>query len=61
MNSTIQADFSSSYDITEQFNIFFEALNLNDATYSTHGRFKEQLLDAVDYGRTFRLGVHFKL
>ncbi|MEI9995268.1 MAG: TonB-dependent receptor [Rhizomicrobium sp.] len=61
VNSTIQVDFSTSYDITENVNVFFEALNLNDATYSTHGRFKEQLLDAVDYGRSFRLGVHWKL
>ena len=37
--------------------VYFEALNLNDATYSTHGRFTEQLLDVVDYGRRFTLGV----
>ena len=41
--------------------VYFEALNLTDATYSTHGRFNEQILDVVDYGRTFTLGVHFKL
>jgi outer membrane receptor protein involved in Fe transport len=61
VNSTTQVDFSTSYDLTEQLNIYFEALNLNDATYSTHGRFQEQVLDANDYGRTFRIGVHWKL
>lgn len=61
VNSTTQVDFSTSYDLTEHLNVYFEALNLNDATYSTHGRFAEQLLDANDYGRTFRLGVHWKL
>lgn len=61
VNSTTQVDFSTSYDLTEQLNIYFEALNLNDATYSTHGRFQEQLLDANDYGRTFTLGIHWKL
>jgi iron complex outermembrane receptor protein len=60
VNATTQVDFSTSYDITSQFNVYFSALNLNDATYSTHGRFSEQLLDMVDYGRRFTLGFHFK-
>jgi TonB-dependent receptor len=60
VNSNTQIDFSTSYDITPQFNVYFAALNLNDATYSTHGRFSEQLLDMVDYGRRFTLGFHFK-
>ncbi|HVW73259.1 MAG TPA: TonB-dependent receptor [Rhizomicrobium sp.] len=60
VNANTQIDFSTSYDITDQFNVYFAALNLNDATYSTHGRFSEQLLDMVDYGRRFTLGFHFK-
>jgi iron complex outermembrane receptor protein len=60
VNANTQIDFSTSYDITPQFNVYFAALNLNDATYSTHGRFSEQLLDMVDYGRRFTLGFHFK-
>ncbi len=60
VNSNTQVDFSTSYDINSHFNVYFEALNLNDSTFSTHGRFKEQLLDAVDFGRTFTLGVHAK-
>jgi iron complex outermembrane receptor protein len=54
-------DFSSSYDINSHFNVCFEALNLNSGTFSTHGRFKEQVLDGVDFGRRFTLGVHAKL
>ena len=61
MNANTQIDFSTSYDITSQFNVYFTAQNLNDATFSTHGRFSEQLLDVVDYGRRFTLGLHFKL
>ena len=34
--------------------------NLNDSTYSTHGRFNDQLLDVVDYGASFILGVRFE-
>ncbi|HVW75068.1 MAG TPA: TonB-dependent receptor, partial [Rhizomicrobium sp.] len=60
VNSTMQLDFSTSYDITSQINLYFTAMNLNDATYSTHGRFGAQVLDVVDYGRRFTAGVHFK-
>ncbi|HEY4077840.1 MAG TPA: TonB-dependent receptor [Rhizomicrobium sp.] len=60
VNTNTQIDFSTSYDVTSQINVYFAALNLNDATYSTHGRFSEQLLDMVDYGRRFTVGFHFK-
>jgi TonB-dependent receptor len=61
VNASTQVDFSTSYDFTEQLNVYFTANNLTDATYSTHGRFTEQVLDVVDYGRRFTLGLHFKL
>jgi len=60
VNSSTQIDFSTSYDITEQLNVYFTAQNLNDATFSTHGRFGDQPLDIVDYGRRLTLGLHFK-
>jgi iron complex outermembrane receptor protein len=60
VNANTQVDFSTSYMITPELNVYFSALNLNDATFSTHGRFSEQLLDVVDYGRRFTLGFHFK-
>jgi iron complex outermembrane receptor protein len=41
--------------------VYFEALNLTDQAYATHGRFSEQVLDVVDTGRTFTLGIHAKL
>jgi hypothetical protein len=37
-----------------------EAINLNDETFSTHGRLEEQVLDLVDSGRRFTPGVHAK-
>ena len=61
VNTNWNMDFSTSYDITEQFTVYFEAMNLTDATYSTHGRYSNQVLDVVDYGRKFIGGVHFKL
>ncbi len=58
-NTTV--DFSTSYDITKNLSIYFEALNLSDSGYFTHGRFSNQLLDAVSYGRRFTLGAHMRL
>jgi iron complex outermembrane recepter protein len=60
VNASKEVDFSTSYDINKHISVFFEALNLNDDTYSTHGRFKNQLLDVVDFGRKFTLGAHFR-
>jgi TonB-dependent receptor len=54
-------DASLSYDITPQLSAYAEAQNILDAVYHTRGRFTEQLLDVVDYGRHMTVGVHYKL
>lgn len=59
VNQSTQIDFSTSYDITKQFTIFGEALNLTNETYSTRGRYKNQLLSAFGYGRRITAGVRF--
>jgi len=61
VNATTYVDFSTSYDFNKHFSVYFEGLNLTDQAYSTHGRFKEQILDVVDTGRLFTLGVRAKL
>jgi iron complex outermembrane receptor protein len=61
VNSTTEVDFSTSYDITSHVSVFFEGLNLNNALYSTHGRFDNQMLDVVEYGPSLTLGVRAKL
>jgi iron complex outermembrane recepter protein len=61
VNATTQVDMSASYDITKHFSVYFTGTNLNDAVYSTHGRFDDQLLDVIDYGATYVLGVRAKL
>jgi iron complex outermembrane receptor protein len=60
VNAATYVDFSTSYQIDRNIQVYFEALNLTDQVYSTHGRFAEQLLDVVDTGRAFTLGVHLK-
>jgi len=60
VNGNTQIDFTTSYDITSQLNVYFAGVNLTDSTYGTRGRFAEQLLDVVDYGRRFTLGMRFR-
>ncbi|PDH67127.1 MAG: TonB-dependent receptor [Sphingomonadaceae bacterium MED-G03] len=60
VNSALQIDLSGSLRLTDQFSIFGEALNIDNETYSTHGRFSNQLLDVYGYGRRFTAGVRYR-
>jgi len=59
VDKQLQIDASASYDVTRQFTVFVEGTNLNNSTYSTHGRFKNQTLDIWSYGRRYTAGVRF--
>jgi len=61
VNASLQIDLSTSYQLTEQLNVFFEAINVTGETQSTHGRFDNQLLDVFDYGRRYALGARFRM
>jgi TonB-dependent receptor len=61
VNSSLQIDVSTSYQVLRDLNVFFEALNVTNETQSTHGRFNNQLLDVFDYGRRYALGVRFRM
>lgn len=60
VNEGLQIDVSSSYQITDQLNVFFEALNVTNDTMSTHGRYDNQLLDVFAFGRRYAAGVRFR-
>lgn len=60
VNQSFQVDLTTSYDISKQFSVFAEALNLNNNQQSTHGRYSNQLLDVFDYGRRYTLGVRYR-
>ncbi len=60
VNSSLQLDLSTSYDINKNFSIFAAAENVNNNQQSTHGRFSNQLLDVFDYGRRFVVGGHVR-
>lgn len=61
VNSSLQIDLSTSYQFTDQLNVFFEAINVTNETLSTHGRYDNQLLDVFAYGRRYALGLRFKM
>jgi iron complex outermembrane receptor protein len=61
VNSNTEVDFSTSYDIRKNFDVFFEGQNINNSIYETHGRFPEQVLDAIDYGARYTVGFHFRM
>ncbi|QAY76449.1 TonB-dependent receptor [Sphingosinicella sp. BN140058] len=60
VNESFQIDLTTSYDITKNFSVFGEALNLNNNQQSTHGRYSNQLLDVFDYGRRFTVGARYR-
>jgi TonB-dependent receptor len=61
VNAATTLDLSTSYRFSKNFDVYFEALNLTDETFSTHGRYDEQLLDVVDFGRSYTLGFHVRM
>ncbi|HXS21288.1 MAG TPA: TonB-dependent receptor [Steroidobacteraceae bacterium] len=60
LSSSTEVDFSTQYEISSHLSAFFEALNLTDSVYHTHGRFSNQTLNLVDYGRSYSMGVRMK-
>jgi iron complex outermembrane receptor protein len=52
-----EVDFSTRYQFTSHLQGYFEALNLTDNVSHSYGRFSNQTLNLVEYGRTFTVGV----
>ena len=61
VNTAWALDASTSYDITENLNVYLEVTNLLDQAFSTRGRWPDQVVDVIPYGRRFTAGVHFKM
>lgn len=54
-----QWDLSVNYDVTENLTVFFEGINLTNATEEGYGRFREQFLFARQYGPRYAIGARF--
>ena len=60
LSSWTELDFSAQYDFTSHLAGFLQANNLTDQVYHSYGRFSNQTLNLVDYGRSYTLGVRAK-
>lgn len=60
VDSSWNVDLSTSYALTGNLDVYCEVMNLLNSTYSTRGRFAEQVLDVVDYGRRLTVGLHYR-
>ena len=55
-----ELDFSAQYDIDSNLSTYFQASNLTNTIYHSYGRFTNQTLNLINYGRDFSLGVRVK-
>jgi outer membrane receptor protein involved in Fe transport len=56
-----ELDASAQYDIDSHLSVYFQATNLTNAIYHSYGRFSNQTLNLINYGRDFSLGIRAKL
>jgi TonB-dependent receptor len=61
VNGNWDLSLSGGYDITENVHAYFTASNLSNNSYSTRGRFADQVYGVISIGRSYTAGVHFKL
>ena len=61
VNGNWDLSFSGGYDITDNLKAYFTASNLTNNSYSTRGRFPDQVYSVISIGRSYTAGVHFKL
>lgn len=55
----MQIDFTANVYVTEQMQVYFKAININDEAYYTFQRSSAYNTQYEEYGRTFVLGVQY--
>ncbi|MFK8049375.1 MAG: TonB-dependent receptor [Halioglobus sp.] len=55
-----QWDISASYDINENFTVFFEGINITEEELVQTGRFKNQIYNIEDNGSRYAIGIRGK-
>jgi TonB-dependent receptor len=55
-----QWDLAVNYDVTENFTVFAEGINLNNETEQGYGRFEQQFLFARQYGPRYTIGARYR-
>ena len=52
-----QLDFATNYQVDKYLNVYFNLNNMLNTIYHTYGRFSNQTLNLVEYGRSLSFGV----
>ncbi len=55
-----QLDYAMNYQVDKYINVYFNANNLLNSIYHTYGRFPNQTLNLIEYGRSLSFGVRAK-
>ena len=55
-----QWDLAINYDVTKNFTVFAEGINLNNETEQGYGRFEQQFLFARQYGPRYTIGARYR-
>jgi TonB-dependent receptor len=57
VNDYAQVDISGSYDINENFTVFFEGINITNELYTTTAKYANQYLDITETGARYAMGI----
>jgi len=57
VNDFAQVDISGSYDINENFTVFFEGINVTNELYETTAQYANQFLDITETGARYSFGI----
>jgi TonB-dependent receptor len=55
-----QIDVSASFDVSDNFTVFFEGINITNELYIKNAEFKNQTLEVTENGPRYTLGVRAK-
>lgn len=54
-----QVDLNVNYQVTENFTVFFEGLNITEETQRVYVRYEEQFLSGAQYGARYNIGARY--
>lgn len=54
-----QIDMNASYEVTDQFSVFVEGLNITNETQRTYSRYEGMLQSATELGARYNLGARY--
>ncbi|PHZ86698.1 TonB-dependent receptor [Paremcibacter congregatus] len=55
-----QIDITASYDIDDNFTVFFEGINITNELYITTAEYKNQIIEVIENGPRYSIGIRGK-